>query len=1187
MSESEQIPEIKERPTRGQKIAIAAVLGLLCLVLLVFLALAIYLATPFPAQHLSRYVSSYLHQNFKVEKVQKSGGTLILKGVRLENPSGFSRGNLAAADSVTVAPEWGPLLHGRQRYRLVALEGIRINLEKNSSGVWNYSQLQQLLAKQKPSREGTYVKELLVKNGSLKVEGEGVQGVNLKAYNFSTKGSLDSKLSLALEDSARNRYLINGKARGGADPTLDLSLSAPSLSLKHLGSVLKLKNPAAFEAGRGALEATASFRKGELSTSGDFSFSGISVPAPEKEYPIEGTLHFAASYGTESDSARLESCTLSVNDLMTVNASGNIRNLKGNRDFALYLAMDEVDLGTLNVLLSDEKRKHLFVGGRLRCDSLHVLGNRHGLKSMVGTVQLDDGSLTRENRVLAAGLAGTVGFFRKEGDTLAKGKLYVAGRPQEALVESLTLPFGLTVSPKLKVLSAEVPALAARVMGIPLSGKLAFDSGSASPLAASLKVPVVNLATPAVNAQLKRFDLQATSGTGTLSVDASGTGAQDVSGTADLQLSRFSGSRGRTAIAVKKGTVAAKFRKAEGRLQADGNADLAAAMINGKGGDLRSAFRLSDNNLSLDGVHVTVSGAQIAIAHLSGPIPKREPGSRSGYPLNLDFDGGSLKRDQLEIDSISGRLRTVLNDEEGSKWLDGPAEVGCGAVRWQGKKIGAAQLHAAFSRPGGKADLSGHLVGGKLAGNALFDPFAKEASAAFQLAVTGVELPAAAAFFSKDSATRPKAGSLDLRVKGSYSGRQGLTCSYDGRGSGIALTGRGGKSLVSAARLSASGTYAGAKLAIKDAVITPAEGINLRIRGEVDQATSPKRQGSISYVLPDTDLNNLVDPFVNLLPRFIQEANLKGSAALDGRLNFRQGSQFLEGGLALKNAQLEIPAQKFVLADLNGRVPFSLDLVGKAGAPPQEPLGFSRENYPRLLERLRKANGGGQLISIGRIAFGNVETGKVTANLSAANGLTQITSIKSTLFKGTLIGRGYLRMEDKLSYRTDLLVNDLSLKTLCNAFPGIENFISGRMDGVISLSGEGGGVAAMTGFTELWARQGSGEKMVVSKEFLQRLAKQKLSGFFFRSDRPYDRAEIKALLQDGDLSFDTLIIQHTNFFRVRDLNVTIVPGQNRISLDHLLASIKDAAVRGKPATGATGGKEAAPPPAAGEFKWGE
>jgi len=138
---------------------------------------------------------------------------------------------------------------------------------------------------------------------------------------------------------------------------------------------------------------------------------------------------------------------------------------------------------------------------------------------------------------------------------------------------------------------------------------------------------------------------------------------------------------------------------------------------------------------------------------------------------------------------------------------------------------------------------------------------------------------------------------------------------------------------------------------------------------------------------------------------------------------------------------------------------------------------------------------------------------------------------------------------------------------------------------VISLSGSGKSLAGLTGFTELWAREGDSEKMLVSKAFLQKLSGKKLSGFFFRDDRPFDQADISADLEDGFLTFETLDISHTNLFGVRDLSVTIAPSQNRIALDHLFNSIKQAATRGKPA--ATGESVTGEPPAEPEFKWQE
>jgi hypothetical protein len=103
--------------------------------------------------------------------------------------------------------------------------------------------------------------------------------------------------------------------------------------------------------------------------------------------------------------------------------------------------------------------------------------------------------------------------------------------------------------------------------------------------------------------------------------------------------------------------------------------------------------------------------------------------------------------------------------------------------------------------------------------------------------------------------------------------------------------------------------------------------------------------------------------------------------------------------------------------------------------------------------------------------------------------------------------------------------------------------------------------------------------MRVSKDFLQKLSGRKLSGFFFRTDHPYDQAEVTAVLEDGYLTFEKLDIVNTNLFGVRDLSVSTAPGQNRIALDHLFTAIKQAADRGKAAAGGS------TPPDELKFQW--
>jgi hypothetical protein len=209
-----------------------------------------------------------------------------------------------------------------------------------------------------------------------------------------------------------------------------------------------------------------------------------------------------------------------------------------------------------------------------------------------------------------------------------------------------------------------------------------------------------------------------------------------------------------------------------------------------------------------------------------------------------------------------------------------------------------------------------------------------------------------------------------------------------------------------------------------------------------------------------------------------------------------------------------------------------------------------------------------------------METGPLTMHVIAGNGITEITAMQCSLYRGNLFGRGYITTGQGLHYRGDLLLNNLSLLQFCDAFPEIRGYISGRLDGIASLSGKGNGREKILGFSELWTRSGSGEKMYVSKEFLQKLAGKKLRGFFFRNNRSYDRAEIKAILQEGVLTFETLDILHTNFAGVRDLSVSVFPASNRISLERLFNTIAQAGASGKTVSSDKG--EA---PVKTQFKW--
>ena len=1182
--------EEKQQRSSAGKYLLRFLMAVVCLIVLIALALCTYLASSLPARQVSRLLTSYLHQNLSIEQLQTSGGTLYLRGVRLDNPPGFSKGSMATADSVAVAPQWGKLLFGRQRFRVVTLDGLKIALEKNSNGVWNFAPLQQLLAAKKPTPTETYIKQFTLKDGAFRIDGQDVRGIDLQIFNLTTKGSHDSKIDLSFEDVAHNRFRLTGKGRAGTDPALDLNLSAPSLSLKEVATLLKLKNTALFEGGTGSLQVTAAFQKGELSGAGNFRFSQLRYSAAGKSYPLAGNLEFSADYSLSRDAVQLKSCLLKVNNLVQMHAVGTVQKVKKERDFVLDLGFDDFDLGALATMVPEQVRKNLVFGGRVGCQGLHLAGNGSRVTDATGTLRLRDGMLARDGRLYVAGMTGTIGFSRIAAGVLAQGRLSLSGPHEKALLEALEMPFSLRISRQMKPLQAELPSLSAQVMGIAFTGKLAFDAAKESPLTASLKVPASRVAK--LKPLWERYGLVADAGTASLTVDAVGKSLQQLAATVGVQLADFHGSRGGKALALEKGAVTAQLRKGGGHLSMQGAASLQGLVVNGRAGNARFRYRVADQMAYLEGAEASAAGVQLSVAHLSAALPQvKGTAMATPFPVSLDFDGCTVKLGELEVRSLSGNLRAQLHTDSVGKWLEGRADLASGRVSWQGKVVAAPSVQVALSRSGGKGELKGILLGGTLGGSVSGNPFAPPAGASFDLGLKGANAAAIAPLIPKRSGATLTGGVLDgLRVTGSFSRAAGLSCRFDSQGSRVALAGAGGKALVSGAAFNLAGDLAGEKLTIREAMLSPGQGVALKLKGEMVRPFSAQRSGSLAFTLPETEPKSLVAPLINLLPRVIQEATFDGTLAADGELHLVQGKKLLEGSLAFKGGRFEINQQKLLVSGLEGKFPFSLDLSGQPVPKHTEAMPFSRGNYPMLLAELRRSSPGGELLRVGKMTFGPMELGTLTLHASAANGMTQITSLNSSLYDGELFGRGFLTRRQGFQYRGDLLVHDLSLKQFCSIFPGIKGYIAGRVDGVISLSGGAKGLAGLTGFTEIWAHEGSGEKMLVSKEFLQRLAKQKLSGFFFRSDRSYDQAEIKALMESGYLSFQTLQLVHTNLFGVRDLNVSIAPTQNRIALDHLFDSIKQAAVRGKATSKEPQPAEEQAPaeaPAGPEFKWGE
>lgn len=631
-------------------------------------------------------------------------------------------------------------------------------------------------------------------------------------------------------------------------------------------------------------------------------------------------------------------------------------------------------------------------------------------------------------------------------------------------------------------------------------------------------------------------------------------------------------------------TGTASFR-AGGKRAATGRVAVNGGPVAGKKFAVACDYRVADGRISLkDGVGMA-EGAVFHFREISAPFPKKVAAGRgSRIPLVLRVTGIRGERGRVSFDALAGNLNATLGSEGGDRWLEGTGTATLHSLSYGGTELGSLTGQLGMARGKASAEITGKVLDGRLAASVAADPFALAKKIAFSVHLAEAAAGDVGIAVGRVMPIKFAGGSIDVAATGEFTPQSGVRCHAAITGRDIITTGKNGRPLLKGGTFALSGDWAQGSLFLRKGAVGIGKVPTLELRGELAHAATSAREGAFTIALPQVSLASVQKEAANLLPRQLQEGELAGTVAAAGNVRIQGKRAVLDGEVDIKDGTVELPAQKLSISPVNGTIPFSLDFAGTAAVKAPEKLRFTRENFPKLLALLQKEPRNGRILSIGNIRLGLMELGPTTLTFRAGNGLTEFQSLKSTLFRGVLLGHGFFRYQGTVEYGADMLLHEVSLREVCNTYPAIKGYLSGRVDGLVSLFGKGTGVNNLAGYLELWTHSSKDEKMLVSKAFLQKLAGKKFKGLFFREDRPFDQGRIGAWLESGYLTFDTLDISHTNFLGLRDLSVTVAPLQNRIELVHLFSAIKEAAARGKVPAGS-------PPPAAapaeGEFKWEE
>jgi hypothetical protein len=1175
----EQREEIK-RVSRVRKSAVLVMVTALLVLAGLYLLINPLLNAPSVNIRISRLLNDNLGQPAAIGGIRLSGRTLLIHGLTIANTRGFGGGNLLAVRTIEVTPDWGELLAGRKSFAAIRIRELTLTVGKNSAGAWNFSHLAQHLASRKSDTE-TRIGRLVLENSAVSVNGRGVEDISLSINDISTKGSTGSGILLAFRDKYGDPFQLEGKARLGVKPDLDLKLTAPSLSFKALNDVGLPIDP---KKGRGKILLTAGLHGDGLRFGCAAAFDRLTVKVKGEGIPLSGTLDFAGQYDLKRDSATLDSGSLKVNGVVRLQARGRGEQLKKGRLFAFEVSHDGVEIGNIFALLPLNLRQDLLAYGKLLPATFRIAGSgADGVTSASAGISLRQVQVSKGKRLLLDGVRGDAVLVKGGKGWDLSGKLSQPEAKAGAPLCLQDIPFTATFSDRMRPVQAELPSFTVRVAGIPFKGNLTYREGARDPIVAGIVMkdaPVAALSRsfPVKELQLEKGSMNAT-------IRASGRLSGILRGDATARLTGLQGKYSGKIIALNEASATAYFSYSGGKPAASGTIKAISGEFDGKKLAASMAYRVADGLLTIFDADISAGRAKLGFAELSGAIPGKGQTAGDGrIPLNLRIKGGRCLIDDSGVDAMTGNLHAFLLSEKAGRWLEGYGSISAPGLAFKGKSLGSLATRVRLSKGKAMAEITGKILDGDLSASASGDPFALKEGSIFSLNLKGINGAGLAGVMGNAYPVRLSGGAFDVSAKGDYSTGNGLRSRMEISGNGIALASKSGKSILRDGGVRLDGEWLDGTLIVREGRGAVGKEPEILLRGRVAKAATAEREGDVALSLPRVPVAAFIDAFVNVLPRPLQEATATGKIEAKARIRIKRKQTALDGEVTLADGSLEVPSQKLSIASINGTIPFALDLSGQVAPESHEKMSFTRGNYSRLLPLLQRGEKGERPFTIGKVRFGTTEFGTTTLSIRGDNGLTEIKSLQSELFQGALLGVGFVRYKGGVQYGADILVHDLSLRELCNSYPAIKGYMSGRVDGFVSLYNQGKGLNDLKGFVEFWTRNSKDEKMLVSKEFLQKLAGKKLKGIFFQNDRSFDRGEIAAYMEGGYLTFKTLDISHTNFVGIRDLSVSVAPVQNKISLDHLLTSIREAASRGKSATG--GGDEPAAPPAT-EFKWEE
>jgi hypothetical protein len=334
--------------------------------------------------------------------------------------------------------------------------------------------------------------------------------------------------------------------------------------------------------------------------------------------------------------------------------------------------------------------------------------------------------------------------------------------------------------------------------------------------------------------------------------------------------------------------------------------------------------------------------------------------------------------------------------------------------------------------------------------------------------------------------------------------------------------------------------------------------------GEMDNSLNENRTLKVNF--PEVAVSDAIEILSPFVPEEFRNAKTRGYAGMDLVFyNLLYPESRWSGKLSLRNGSFvgDYAGALLSIKDVNGTITLKDEASSEnpLASLMGEDLNLSKSVFQKFLISFKEANLEKDLdfLSIEEVEYGILKFEDVECALEVDRQKLNLRRLISKFFSGNLFGAGLLKFNaDQSDYNLSLLFNEISLEGISNKISPVNEYITGRVNGLIWLTGDGAELDTIDGPFKFWSKKSSKEPRKIGKALLDKLgAKERL---ILGSNRGYDNGNISGYINGGLITFKEFDISNS-VLGIKNLSIQADPVKNSITIAHLLSVVREIARR--------------------------